>query len=614
MEHQPIAVSRSYSAFISYSHEDRRLAARLGARIERYRLPRQIARRVGLRRLKPVFRDREELVAAPDLAEAIHRAIVQADFLIVVCTPHATTSEWVAREIEMFRAAHGDDRILTALFAAPHVHCFPTPLLRRSDGTLVQPLAADFGPDGDGARLALLKIIAVLAGVGLDDLVQRDAQRQVRHVIATALGAFVVIAILAITAFLAVRARADAASERLRASDAVQSQLNLTPQVRSGATLRVAAALVAGVERQLSSATGGQDDVKHRLQSAEALQLKAEIDEKSGDFTAARARARSASALTAALIARDPDDWTIVFAHAQSIYWVGFTAWRSGDIATARRSFADYANLARELVRIDPANRKSRMELGYANSNLGMLALREEHDWDRARRDFTAAQDAFLAVGRQHPGDLDALYETNDGEAWLADLERLRGNYDGALRHRDAQRRILQRLLRDDPSNALYRVDLVTNQLGLARIASAQRRHDLATQQLNAAMEMVAGLKAADPENTSIARQERVITLFMVRNWLLANARHRPTLAAMTNMVGDCERDWREPASEELAAFCSLLQAQLAIARGDTAAARLILVKPRVATALASAALTPRWRLDFTQESRGAMRALGNTR
>src|SRR3954466_10052966 len=108
MEQPPAGSMRRYSAFISYSHDDMALATRLAARIERYRLPRPIARRVGFRRLRPVFRDRQALVAAPALSDAVRKAIVQADFLIVICTPRAPASKWVALEIEMFRAIHGD--------------------------------------------------------------------------------------------------------------------------------------------------------------------------------------------------------------------------------------------------------------------------------------------------------------------------------------------------------------------------------------------------------------------------------------------------------------------------------------------------------------------------
>ena len=43
--------------------------------------------------------------------------------------------------------------------------------------------------ESDGERLGLLKLVAGLTGVGLDTLVQRDAQRRIRRVTAVTLAA-----------------------------------------------------------------------------------------------------------------------------------------------------------------------------------------------------------------------------------------------------------------------------------------------------------------------------------------------------------------------------------------------------------------------------------------
>jgi hypothetical protein len=56
---------------------------------------------------------------------------------------------------------------------------FPPALLRRADGRTLVPLAADI--PGEGERLALLKLVAVMAGVSMAVLVQRDAQRRLQQ-------------------------------------------------------------------------------------------------------------------------------------------------------------------------------------------------------------------------------------------------------------------------------------------------------------------------------------------------------------------------------------------------------------------------------------------------
>ena len=58
MEHRAVTAPLQYSAFVSYSRRDSRIASRLQRRIEGYRLPHRITAH-GKKRLKPVFRDRE---------------------------------------------------------------------------------------------------------------------------------------------------------------------------------------------------------------------------------------------------------------------------------------------------------------------------------------------------------------------------------------------------------------------------------------------------------------------------------------------------------------------------------------------------------------------------
>ncbi|MGZ3173286.1 MAG: toll/interleukin-1 receptor domain-containing protein, partial [Croceibacterium sp.] len=159
--------ARRYSAFLSYSHADRAAAYRLHARLEGYRLPRRLAEQVGVARIRPVFIDRAEMAASPDLAEVTRKALADADFLIVACTPHTPKSDWVAREIGLFREQRGRDAILVALLGGNEKTAFPEALLDDGQGHRAEPLAADFRHEGDGSRLALLKLIATLLGVNL---------------------------------------------------------------------------------------------------------------------------------------------------------------------------------------------------------------------------------------------------------------------------------------------------------------------------------------------------------------------------------------------------------------------------------------------------------------
>ena len=105
-----------FRAFVSYAHVDAAHARWLQTRLENYRLPSRIAGAMSsvdredrwTGRVGPVFRDREDLSASSDLSQAVREALADSRTLVVVCTPATPGSQWVAREIELFRELHPD--------------------------------------------------------------------------------------------------------------------------------------------------------------------------------------------------------------------------------------------------------------------------------------------------------------------------------------------------------------------------------------------------------------------------------------------------------------------------------------------------------------------------
>jgi hypothetical protein len=116
----PPVASFTYWAFISYSHVDEPHAKWLHQSLEGYRVPKAL-RSQDTRlepvpaRLFPVFRDRDELSAAPRLGERIERALEQSRYLIVICSPAAATSPWVNKEVAFFKALGREDCVLSLI-------------------------------------------------------------------------------------------------------------------------------------------------------------------------------------------------------------------------------------------------------------------------------------------------------------------------------------------------------------------------------------------------------------------------------------------------------------------------------------------------------------------
>lgn len=187
-----------YWAFISYSHADESWARWLHHALETYRIPPHLAGRTTRQgtvpgRLRPVFRDRDELAAASELGPALQAALRESSALIVLCSPQAAKSRWVNDEVLFFKRLGRSKRVFPLIVAAEgpqqleRRRCFPPAVLAalNADGTVapmeIEPLAADAHPAQDGKPLALQKIIAAITGLPLDELRQRDQQRRNRR-------------------------------------------------------------------------------------------------------------------------------------------------------------------------------------------------------------------------------------------------------------------------------------------------------------------------------------------------------------------------------------------------------------------------------------------------
>ncbi len=462
---------RRYWAFLSYSHKDRREARWLHRALEDYAVPRRLVGRQtsqgpAPRRLRPIFRDREDLSADADLRQRVGEALAHSAYLIVICSPAAARSAWVEEEIVRFKALHGESRVLAVIVAgAPRAsatpgredeECFP-PALRvhiGDGGTLTaeraDPIAADLRPGQDGRRLVRLKLLARMLEVGLDELIRRDTQRRQRQLVALSAvsgGAALVMGGLALAALAA---RNEARDQRAQAEGLVEFMLGdlrkkLEPEGRLDILGAVGDRALSYYSRQASH--GMDADALGRR--ARVLHLLGEIDDTRGDLTSALKRFQEAEATTAELLARAPQNPQRIFEHAQSVYYVGEIADRRGDEAAAQAQFETYKRLADELVANDPKNDDWLAEVGYADLNLGTVLSKEGRAAPAAAA-FLNSLAVCRTLALRARADRYRQMDLAQAYAWVADAELALGQLEKAKRNRLAERRNLRRPARQE--------------------------------------------------------------------------------------------------------------------------------------------------------------------
>ncbi len=538
---------RQYRAFISYSHADRATARWLHRALESYRLPRRLVGRPGPRgdvpaTLSPIFKDREDLPAANDLTAEVTAALQASGCLVVLCTPAAAASRYVEQEIMLFRAAHPDRPILAALFDGEPDLAFPLALRRLADGTSVEPLAADFRKAGDGKRLALLKVVAGVAGVDLDALVQRDAQRRLRRVTAITVAAVIAMLAMGLLTAFAFRARAEADRQRVAAEGLVEFMLtDLRDRLKGVGRLD---AMTSANARAMAYYSGqeldrlGPDSLERR---ARILLAMGADNERRGDIAAARENYAEAKRVTAALRRADPTNPDRIFADAQSDYWTGHVDELAGNFDAATIAYGRYRAAARALLAMQPGSPRALAEVAYAENNIGILELNGFHRAARAVTAFTAATRAFEAASAKSPGDTELRFETANAYAWLADACFAVGDHEAARRYRLADRTLKAALLAADPQNRRFAFAIIVSDRALAAIDDSTGDRQRAAATLDRAAVGIAGLVALDPANMMWREQAARIAIDRARLFQEAGDMARAAAllrAARSNLTG----------------------------------------------------------------------------
>lgn len=185
-----------------------------------------------------------------------------------------------------------------------------------------------------------------------------------------------------------------------------------------------------------------------------------------------------AHAATGAMLARASGDPERIFAHSQSAFWAGNSAFRAGDLQQAAEYMRSYSELTHRLVEIDSSSALYAAELGHAANNRGVIAMRADRTGDAIAL-FEQAIESFegapLSEGYVSPRDIantrgwraDALFHS--GELARAAEERAReaATYREALEDapQDTQ-------LRWELANAEYRGAVALAQLGQTGVAA----------------------------------------------------------------------------------------------------------------------------------------------
>ena len=510
-----------YWAFLSYSHHDRRCAERLHRALETYRLPQRLVGRQGPmgtvpERLHPIFRDRDELTAGSQIGPVVKTALAASRAMVVVCSPAAAASSWVDGEIVAFRSLHPHAPVLCVLCAGEPLasregvnapsECMPPALRARFDVGVgvadTTPLAVDLRPEGDGWRLGVQKLVAGLAGVPLDQLVQRDALRRHRRMGWLSAALAMIALALGTMAVFALHARDEARQQRAQAEGLIEFMLvDLKKKLDPVGRLDVLDAVGARALRYYDTQNPRLLNANALGRRSRALHMIGDLRDRRGDIVGARAAFRRARDTTAELLQRTPDNPDRIFDHAQSVFWVGYMDWQHGDTGSAERAFLEYQRLANRLVAIEPSNLDWQAEVGMAHSNLGTLLL-EQSRAAEAIPQFWIALHVAEQRSAAAPADTGLQLEVGQGHSWLSSGYFANLEFAKSSQHLEREIALYDALLVREPNNAQVIERLMFAHRFMAELRLANGDLASAAAEVAVTMKYIEPQLKLDPENT----------------------------------------------------------------------------------------------------------------
>ncbi|MDF1738630.1 MAG: TIR domain-containing protein [Verrucomicrobiales bacterium] len=434
------ATEFEFWAFISYSHKDVGYAEWLHRGLEYFDVPDDIiGKKTGKGyqvpdRLKPIFRDVDEIPTTSDLGETITDALKDSRYLIVVCSPSAVQSLWVNEEILVFKRLGKANRILIMVVDGvpnagdtegldPALECFPEALRYELDEngnldrtTRTDPLWADCrerlpdGRSGGGRERAFLRVVAGLLGVDFEDVYRRHERAARRVLVIWGTVSTTLLALFAGLAFFAIQQRDTAKKASSDLGNLVDYTIDdLQGTLQEAGRLELMRAPLYRVENILKESAAKSPQALGRLGHQQA-----KIVFDSGDKTAAIENLESirdqllleSKSLKAAqshplyrlkrLFGFEiGDEQAVRETLAAVLTTLGdYQGWKEGRVEPARKSCEEAIRIYEELLRADPDDSKLRLGLGYSQNYLADL-LGKELETDKAITLYETAESHF---------------------------------------------------------------------------------------------------------------------------------------------------------------------------------------------------------------------------
>ena len=177
----------TYSAFISYSSKDEKVAKALWKKLERYRLPAVLQKQYeDIPEKMHIFLDQGDIVPGDTVENALSRELADSKKLIVICSPNSAKSPYVELEVKNFLSlGHSPNDIIPYIIEGEVKreslnNCYVPSLFGQTDKETINGVSVL----RDGKWKAFVGVLANLLDVKFDEIYKREKVRRDRIIVA----------------------------------------------------------------------------------------------------------------------------------------------------------------------------------------------------------------------------------------------------------------------------------------------------------------------------------------------------------------------------------------------------------------------------------------------
>jgi eukaryotic-like serine/threonine-protein kinase len=397
-----------------------------------------------------------------------------------------------------------------------------------------------------------------------------------RHRVAVAAGSLAVCALLALTTTSLLQARRAEAAEqqaqarRQQAEDLLSYMLGeFADKLRPIGRLELLDSV--GAKSLGFLAEDPQAGPVARLQRAKALTVIGEVRVSKRELEAAVEPLTAANAL----LQGDPPQPDMLAAwrkaQGQAAFWLGHIHYTQRHFPQARLAWDRYRDVSQRWLQAMPQDGDAMAEVGYAENNLGSLAL-DQGQLAEAEQSFRRSVAVKQEVLQRKPGDAALTAEWSDSLSWLGSTLAQRGRYIQAEAVFRQALATAEALCQKFPADQGWLEELGNSAYALGDVLLKAGRREDAAGMFGRAAHAFRSLRDIDPKN-----RKAVFRLIRAEAGLLRSLAKPPSVSAVTALqqrLAQLEAGKLSPRWHPLRSELSQMQARALLAAGGVTVAQ----------------------------------------